>query len=198
MAKIQYFFGINSVFAYLAGGRLEEIAARRGADIIYRPIDLGGLFPRTGGQPLAERHPARQAYRLQDLRRQARKMKLDLNERPAFWPANPAPASYAIIAAQSAGGGDVGMLVRSLLRAQWAEDRDVASDEVIRDCLAKNDFAPDLADRGMLSAAEAYGRNLEDAVSAGVFGSPFYVVGEEMFWGQDRLDDLSEHLAGRL
>lgn len=198
MARIDYFFGINSAYAYLAGTRLEEIAARRGADIVYRPVDLGALIPRTGGVAVADRHPSRLDYRLQDIRRQAKKAKLDLNERPAFWPANPAPASYAIIAAQAAGGGDTGMFVHGLFRAQWAEERDVASDEVIRDCLAAAGFDPSLADKGLLSGAEAYARNLEDAVAAGVFGSPFYVVGEERFWGQDRLEDLSAHLAGRL
>ena len=59
-------------------------------------------------------------------------------------------------------------------------------------------FAANTADRGMLMAAEAYAANLEDAVSRGVFGVPFYVIGEQKFWGQDRLGDLDLHLAGKL
>jgi 2-hydroxychromene-2-carboxylate isomerase len=59
-------------------------------------------------------------------------------------------------------------------------------------------FAANTADRGMLMAAEAYAANLEDAVSRGVFGVPFFVIGEQKFWGQDRLDDLELHLAGKL
>ena len=70
---------------------------------------------------------------------------------------------------------------------------------MIRAALEANGFDPDLADKGMLSAAEEYARNLEDAVSAGVFGVPFYIVdGSERFWGQDRLDDLDLHLSGKL
>ena len=85
-----------------------------------------------------------------------------------------------------------------MLRALWAEDRDIADDEVIRDLLSRYGFDPRLADSGLLLGAETYADNLERAVGSGVFGSPFYVVGEARFWGQDRLDDLDAHLAGRL
>lgn len=195
MATIDYFFFTVSPFAYLAGTRLEEIAARHAADIVYKPVDVGALFARTGGTPLAERPPSRRAYRLQELRRHSARTGLPLNEAPAHFPTNPAPSSYAIIAAQAAGGGDMGALVHGILRACWAEERDIAEDAVIRDCLAGAGFDPALADRGLLAGAEAYARNLEEAVDRGVFGSPFYVVGEELFWGQDCLDDLDAHLA---
>ena len=70
--------------------------------------------------------------------------------------------------------------------------------EDIRAALAANGFDPAVADRGMLMAAETYAANLEDAVAAGVFGVPFFVVGDQRFWGQDRLDDLDLHLQGKL
>jgi len=89
-------------------------------------------------------------------------------------------------------------LVAALGRALWAEGRDISDDEVIRAALAEQGFDPRVADRGMLAAAEAYAANLEEAVARGVFGVPFLIAGEQMFWGQDRLDDLDLHLAGRL
>lgn len=198
MAHIDYYFATVSPFTYLAGTRLEEIAARHGATITYKPLDVVALFGRTGGQAPKDRHESRKAYRLQEMRRQAAKAGLKLNLQPMFWPTNPAPSSYAVIAAQSAGGGDLGALVHGITRACWAEERNIAEDEVIRDALQAAGFDPGLADRGMLAGAEAYAANLEEAVSRGVFGAPFYVVGEEMFWGQDRLDDLDLHLAGKL
>ncbi|RBI72680.1 2-hydroxychromene-2-carboxylate isomerase [Roseovarius sp. TE539] len=199
MAHIDYYLSTLSPFAYLAGTRLEEIAARHGATITYKPLDIMALFARTGGTPPAERHPSRQAWRAQDLPRQARKLGLPLNPQPAHWPTNPAPSSYAIIAAQGAGGGDVGGLVHSILRACWAEERDIAEDNVVRDCLAAAGFDPGLADSGLLSGAETYAANLEEAVAAGVFGSPFYVTdGGQVFWGQDRLEDLDLQLSGKL
>ena len=86
---------------------------------------------------------------------------------------------------------------RGFLRAVWAENRDIADDAVIRDVLAANGFDPAIADKGLFVGAEQYGRNLEDAVAAGVFGAPFYVVREtgQKFWGQDRLTFLADHLA---
>ncbi len=199
MAHIDYYFSTLSPFAYLAGDGLERIAARHGADVIYKPLDIMALFARTGGTPPAERHPSRNVYRAQELARQATKRGMALNLKPAHWPTNPAPSSYAIIAAQNAGGGDTGALVQSVLRACWAEERDIAEDAVVRDCLAWAGFDPALADSGLLSGAETYAANLEQAVEAGVFGSPFYVADSgQMFWGQDRLEDLDMHLDGRL
>ena len=199
MAHLDYFFATVSPFTYLAGKRLEEIAERHGATITYKPLDILALFSRTGGTPPLERHPSRQEYRLQDLARRARKAGLPINLRPTIFPINPAPSSYAVIAAQKAGGGDMGELVHSILRAYWAEDRNIAEDEVIRECLEKAGFDPGLADSGLLSGAEEYARNLEEAVARGVFGAPFYITDDDQrFWGHDRLEDLDLHLAGKL
>lgn len=198
MPQIDYYFTPRSPFVYLAGQRLEQIAARNGATIAYKPLDPNALFPRTGGKVRAERHPSRNEYRDQDLARQARKLGLKIDIQPMFLGANTAPASYAIISAQRAGGGDLGGLVAAFARAVWAEGRDISEDEVVKATLSAHGFDPAVADRGMLAAAETYAANLEEAVSRGVFGVPFYVVGQEKFWGQDRLEDLDLHLQGKL
>lgn len=198
MAHIDYFFATLSPYAYLAGNRLEKIAAKHGATITYKPFDLISGFGRTGGQPPKDRHPSRQEYRAMELTRQAKKLGMPFKLQPAFWPTNGAPSSYAIIAAQ-AEGGDVGKLCQLIMHAVWAEDRDIAQDDVVRDCLAKAGFDPALADKGLLQGADTFARNLEEAVERGVFGAPFYIVDDgQKFWGQDRLEDLDLHLAGRL
>lgn len=196
--QIDYFFATISPFVYLAGTRMEAIAARHGVTIVYKPLDGPALFPRTGGQVLAERHPSRKAYRLQELRRQSKKLGMPLNLQPAFFPVNPAPSSYAVISAAKAGGGDLGGLVHGFTRAVWAENRNIADGDVVQNILGAHGFDPALADRGMLASAETYVANLEEAVSRGVFGLPSYLVGDELFWGQDRLDDLDLYLSGNL
>lgn len=197
MPHIDYFFATISPFTYFAGNGLEKIAQKHGATITYKPLDLFALFDRTGGTRLPDRHPSRLEYRLQELDRNAKLTGLPLNPKPAFVPVNPAPSSYAVIAAQSAGGGDVGALVQSFLRGVWAEDRDIADDDVIRDCLTKAGFDPGLADSGLLAGADTYASNLEEAVNRGVFGAPFYVTDtDQRFWGHDRLDQLDASLAG--
>ncbi|WP_417700866.1 2-hydroxychromene-2-carboxylate isomerase [Pseudophaeobacter sp.] len=197
MAVIDFYFSTLSPYAYLAGTRLEEAAERQNATINYKPLDIIALFGRTGGTPPKDRHISRQEYRVIEMQRQAKKNGLVLNLKPAHWPTNPAPSSYAIIAAQAAGGGDMGALVHGILRAVWAEERDIAQDDVIKACLQDADFDPALADSGLLAGAETYAQNLEDAVNAGVFGVPFYITEDgARFWGQDRITDLEEHLAG--
>ena len=195
--QIDYYLATISPYTYLAGTRPAEVAERHGATLSYRPLDIMGLFARTGGTPPGERHPNRQEWRLQELRRQAAKLGMPINVKPAHWPANPAPSSYAIIAAAADGSGDVGALVAGITRACWAEERDVADADVIGDCLEEAGFARGVADRGQVTSADAYARNLEQAVAAGAFGAPFFVVGEERFWGQDRIEDLDAHLAAR-
>ena len=129
----------------------------------------------------------------------ARKLDMPFNLQPAHWPTNPAPSSYAFIAASKAGGGDIGALAAAFTRACWAEEKDIAQDDVVRACLTSAGFDPDLANSGLLEGAEEYAANLEEAVSAGAFGAPFYITDDgARFWGQDRIADLDLHLAGKL
>lgn len=200
MAQIDYYFSLLSGFAYQAGDRLEKIAAKHGAVINYKPYDIITLYDRLGAPKPADRPEGRKIYRTQELTRLAKKTGLPLKLDAAFWPTNAAPASYAVIAAANAGGGDIGAMIASLNRAMWAEDKDIADDAVITAALKEGGFDPMLSMTGMLAGAETYARNLEDAHAAGVFGSPFYIVTEtdERFWGQDSLEDLDLHLAGKL
>ena len=196
MAPIDYYLATISPFTYLAGPEFEKIVAKHGATVTYKPLDIMGLFGETGGIPPGQRHVNRQEYRLQDMRRRALVTDLPFTIKPAHWPTNIAPSSYAIIAAQNA-GGNVGALVQALTKASWADDKNIAEDDVIRACLEETGFDPPLADSGLLEGADTYARNLEEAVAKGVFGAPFFISDkDERFWGQDRLNDLDRHLSG--
>lgn len=195
--QIDYYFATISPFTYLCGTRPGEIAAKHGATLTYKPLDIMGLFGRTGGTPPKDRHDSRKEYRLVEMRRAAAKLDMAINLQPAHWPTNPAPSSYAIIAAAKDGSGDVAALVAALTRACWAEERDIAEDEVIADCLEASGFDRGLVNAGLMEGADVYARNLEEAVAAGAFGAPFFIVEGEKFWGQDRLDDLDAFLTAR-
>ncbi|MEW9919659.1 2-hydroxychromene-2-carboxylate isomerase [Marimonas sp. MJW-29] len=198
MPQIDYFFATLSPYCYLAGTRLEVVAEKHGATINYKPFDIIAAFSRTGGTPPKDRHPSRQEYRAQELTRQAKKLGMKFNLQPAHWPTNGAPAAYAFIAAQNAGGGDLGKLAHVITRSVWADEKDIAQDDVIRACLTETGFDPALADSGLLQGAETYAANLEEAVERGVFGAPFYFVDDQRFWGQDRIADLDLYLSGKL
>ncbi|WP_298561207.1 2-hydroxychromene-2-carboxylate isomerase [uncultured Aliiroseovarius sp.] len=198
MGHIDYYFTVLSPWAFFGGKRFAQIADKHGVSVTFKPVDIGQLFTRTGGQLPKDRHPSRMEYRMQELKRWSKALDMPINLNPAHWPTNGAPASYAIIAAQNAGTGDVGALVDALMRSIWMDEKDIAEDAVIKDCLSEAGFDPSLADSGLLMGAETYARNSDDAVNAGAFGSPFYVCDDgEKFWGQDRLDLLDAHLAER-
>lgn len=190
MAHIDYYFTPLSPFAYLAGDGLERIAEKHGATIAYKPVNAARLMGETGGVPVAQRHPSRQAYRLQDLPRIAKRAGLPINLQPAYWPTDQSRAIAAVLGAE---GGDTGVLAQVLARACWAEDKDIADQAVIDAALVEAGFDPGAVD---YAAGAAQVEPLTDeALAAGVFGFPFYIVGGEKFWGQDRLPYLDDHLA---
>lgn len=192
MVNIDYFFTVLSPWVYLAGDRLERIAAARGATLTHKPVNLASVFEATGGLPLGKRHPSRVAYRAQELRRAVAATGAPFVTKPAHWPTN-ADAAHAAIAAMQAAGGDAGALTRRLSRAIWAEERDIADRTVIAEALAG--ISGDPAALAWSDGEAIVAANTDEAIARGVFGAPFYIVGEEKFWGQDRLEALDAHLA---
>ncbi|HEY9317135.1 2-hydroxychromene-2-carboxylate isomerase [Achromobacter deleyi] len=196
MKTIDYYFWMNSDWAYLGADRLEALAARQQAVIRYLPVDLPDVYSRTGGVLLGQRSPERQAYRVAELARWCRKLGIHVNPRPAHMCPDAGLASRIVIAADLA-GTPVPALYKAILKAQWVDEQDISDPAVLRGVLERLGLP---ADR-LLTAAQApaidaaYRRNTDDAVKAGVFGSPSYVFRGEVFWGQDRLDMLEETLA---
>lgn len=194
MLQIDYYFTVISPFTYLAGTRLEAVAAKHGASIRYKPMRIGAIFAEMGGTPPAKRHPSRVAYRLQELQRLARAAAAPITLAPAHFPTDEAPASRALIAAQEA-GFSIGLATHAVLRAVWAEEKDVADPSVVRAALESGGVRWSAIEPHLAAAEAAFEQNTADAIAAGVFGSPFYVIGEERFWGQDRLSFVDSHLA---
>lgn len=186
---VTYYFSVISPFSYLAGVRLEAAAARHGVAIEYKPVDIMTVFRETGGTPVAQRHPARQAYRLLELRRVAVHRGLPINVQPAHFPADQRPASRAILAARDF-DGDLGILVHSCMRAVWAEERDIAAESEVASILTHVGYD---APRVLAAAAAqdaAFDALTREAVDGGIFGMPSYVFDGEIYWGQDRLEYL--------
>jgi len=196
MARIDYFYSLASPFTYLADDRLERIANRHGAEIVHKPCDIAHVFSQTGGVPPAKRHPSRQAYRLQELRRLPKAVGMTLNVHPKFWPVDATQASLTVIAAAGQ-GENASALSRAFLRACWAEERDIADPHTIDRIVSTTcgDAAAAIIEAAP-AQKPAFDANTAEALARGVFGAPFYIVGDERFWGQDRLDHLDRHLAG--
>lgn len=193
---IDYFFSLLSPYAYLGGRRFVELAARYGATVRYKPVQGGPLFAATGGIPLPQRSPQRRAYRLQELRRWSDHLGLPLNLHPRHFPTDESLAARMVIAAD-AEGIPCGSFHIAVLRAVWAEDKDVADRAVLTGLAAECglDAAALIAAADRSDLAARHEANTREAIDRGVFGMPSYVLGDEIFWGQDRLDFLERALA---
>jgi 2-hydroxychromene-2-carboxylate isomerase len=194
---IHYFFAPHSPWAYLGHARLLKLGAQYGAMIEPKPLDLGAVFSETGGLPLAKRPPARQAYRLQELERWSDYLGLPLNPHPKFFPVDQTPAALLLIAAREEQGADQALqLAGAVMRAVWAEEQDIADAATLARLASDTGF-----DGAALVAASQepavraiLGKFTQQALEAGVFGSPWYVVDGQGFWGQDRLDFVERQL----
>ena len=195
---VDYYFAPQSPWAYLGHQRLAEIAARTGADLRVMPIDLGGkVFPISGGLPLGQRAPQRQAYRLLELQRFSQHLGAPLNLKPRYFPVGGDDAARLIIAADLACGSAAAMDVAgALLAACWAQERNIADEKVLAQLLQEQGLPAALLEQSHSQAVQVrYETYTQQAIDAGVFGAPSYVIDGEIFWGQDRLDFVERVLA---
>ena len=199
MSKVcQYFFASHSPWTYLGHERFIAIARANGAQIEVRTFDLGKVFGVSGGLPLAKRAPQRQAYRLTELARWADFLGMPLNVQPKFFPVSPDAAAKLIIAARLSHGVETALaLSQAIMRGLWAEERNIG-DEATLIAIAGScelEGAQLLKTSQTASVQAEYDRNTAEGTAAGIFGSPWYILGGESFWGQDRLDFLARAMS---
>jgi 2-hydroxychromene-2-carboxylate isomerase len=196
MKTIDYYFSPASPWTYLGHQRLIGIAARHQAAIRIRPVDLGRIFPGSGGLPLGQRAPQRQAYRLVELRRWANYLQLPLNLQPKYFPTPVQDAARLIILADERHGPAPALhLMQAIMRGVWAEDRNIADAATLAE-MADRCGLPGSKLVTELDGADArYAEFTQQAIAAQVFGAPWYTYLGEPFWGQDRLDFLDRALA---
>jgi 2-hydroxychromene-2-carboxylate isomerase/ADP-ribose pyrophosphatase YjhB (NUDIX family) len=192
-ATIEFFFDVASPWTYLCALQLPAIARRAGATLAWRPFLLGGVFKLTGNPPPVIVPPKRQWQRL-DLERTAQRVGAAFQRNPHF-PINTLKLMRGAIAAEELGCFDA--YVATVFRAIWAEGRNMGDEAVVRAALteARLDAGAVLARAETPLVKEQLKANTAEAVSRGAFGSPTMFVGDEMFFGQDRLGDLEAALS---
>jgi len=193
---VDYYLSLNSPWTYLGHERFMAIAAKAGAAVRLWPVDFSVIFPSTGGLPVGKRSPQRQAYRLQELARWRDFLGVPLNLHPAHWPADDGVATGLVMAARD-DGLDAARLAGAFMRAVWAEERDIGDEATALAIAAEQgvDGAPLLA--RVADRLAQRDRDSRDAIEKGVFGAPSYVIGDQIFWGQDRLDFVERALGRR-
>jgi carboxymethylenebutenolidase len=197
MAKVvDYYFSPMSPWTYLGHARFTEMLARHGAQVKVKPVDYGKVFPVSGGLPLKQRATQRQAYRLVELRRFRDHLSVPLHLEPKFFPVPTEEASVLIIAAdQQRGAGAAMNLAGAILRACWAEERNIGDSQTLAQIAAEQGLDADQLKGKLAQARSAYDSYTQEAIERQVFGAPTYVLDGEPFWGQDRLEFLDRALA---
>ena len=197
MTAVQYFFAPQSPWTYLGHQRFWDIARQHGAQVEVLPVDLGKVFPLSGGLPLGKRAPQRQAYRLVELQRFADFLHAPLKLQPSFFPVAGDDAARLIIAVDLHDGTEAAMdIAAAVQRAVWVEERNIAVEATLAQLLVERELpARRLEEAHAQAVQERYETNTQRAIDASVFGAPSYVIDGEMFWGQDRLDFVERRLA---
>ncbi|MFN3764747.1 MAG: 2-hydroxychromene-2-carboxylate isomerase [Aliihoeflea sp.] len=192
---IDYYLIGSSPYAYLGHKALHEIAARHGATIRYKPIDIMGVWANSGSVPLGQRTPLRQRYRRIELQRFREMRGLMLNLEPKFFPVDSALADRVAIALVDAGADPSGYLWR-VHEGVWAKDENIADRGQLGAYLAAegHDAQAILAAADTAQAEDRRQANTQAAASSDAVGAPVYVLDGEPFWGQDRLDLLDAML----
>ena len=201
MIEVSCFYSLSSPWAYFAGPKQQDIVRRHQVKLVLKPYDFQEVAPRTGGVPLRTRPEPRRSYHALELDRWRKHLGMPLQLTPKHYPADGQPPGWnkppgwMVIAAQER-GLDAQRLSHALLRALWAEERNT-SDRKVRIAVADENGMPG----AVLAAAEEsapvqkrYREYSDEAERLGVFGAPTYVLKDERFWGQDRLDFLDRAL----
>ncbi len=194
---VHYFLAPQSPWTYLGHARFVRLATAAGAQVLLRPMDLGGkVFPVSGGLPLAQRAPQRQAYRLVELARFRDHLGLPMNLKPKYFPVAGDDAARLIIAADQLDGSAAALrLTGAVLAAVWAQERNLADSTTRAELLAECGLpAQRLQDAAAPQVQASYERYTQEAIAANVFGAPSWVIDGEVFWGQDRLDFVQRRL----
>ena len=194
---IDYYLAPQSPWTYLGHERFARMADAASATVNVMPVDLGGkIFPVSGGLPLGQRAPQRQAYRLVELARFRDALQMPLNIKPRHFPVPGDQAARMIIAVDQAAGSAAAMrFAGAVLAAVWAQERNIDDHDTLVQLLVENALPASIADAAKAAEVQVlYESYTQRAIDHGVFGSPSYVIDGEIFWGQDRLDFVERKL----
>ena len=183
-SKVEFFYDYVSLYSYLAASQVESL----GGEVVYRPMLLGAVMQASGNRPPGTVE-AKRIYMMQDVERWTRHYSLPWKMNPTF-PQNTLKALRLALVAQRE--GEFMPVHRALFSAMWVEEKDLGDDAVLGAIAAGAGLDIEMtADPAIKEALKA---NTDEAVARGAFGAPTFFVGDEMFFGNDRLDFVREAL----
>lgn len=191
---LEFYFDVGTPTTYLAYKALPAVLERTGAGVDYIPFLVGAVMKATGNSPPMT-VPAKGRYMLMDMQRAAKRIGCAFRMNPNF-PVNTLAVQRGAVVAKAE--GRLIAYLDAMFDAMWAEARDLGDPGVVAAVLTDAGFDPAhiaarIEEPGIKETLKA---DTERAVERGAFGAPTFFVGDEMFWGHDRLDHVEEALAG--
>ena len=192
---IDFYFDFSSPYGYFASAKIEALAATYGRSAVWRPILLGAVFKITGQQPLPT-IPLKGSYASHDLARSARLFGVPY-KMPEKFPVSGTAPSRAFYWVSDRDPALAKQLAQALYHAYFAEGRDISSPEITANVAARLGLEKDQVLQALNDPAvkERLKTEVDAAIERGVFGSPFFIIDKEPFWGSDRLDQVERWLA---
>lgn len=190
-SALEFYFDFSSPYAYIASEEIEALAERHGRDLQWRPTLLGAVFKVTGSAPLIQLHPSRARYSMRDIARSAAFAAVPYKQ-PATFPVATVAAARAVIWLQQQGSPQLAPFIHAVFRAYFVSGRDIGDAAVVMEIAQAVGLDVAALTSGVQSDAikDALRAEVERSIARGVFGAPTIFVDGEMFWGQDRLEQV--------
>jgi 2-hydroxychromene-2-carboxylate isomerase len=194
-APLDFYFDLSSPYGYIAAHKIDDLAAKHGRTVNWRPLLLGVAFKQTGGAPLTEL-PLKGDYAKRDIPRSARFHDVPFRM-PAVFPISTHVPARIVLWARNQEPAAAARAAKALYQAYFRDGLDISKPETAAEVAGEAGFDASQARAAVDDPAikDALKREVDMAIAAGVFGSPFVIVGGEPFWGLDRFDQLERWLA---
>ena len=200
MVTLEYFMSPGSPWSFMGHQRFIEIVNKFNVNVNMYPVNYGEIFPLSGGVPVSKRPIQRQKIRLQELKRWGDFLKINLNLEPKYFPSKSLLPSLIIIASKRKNINQAFNLANNIMNALWVENLNIDDEETLVNILKKMDLdANEILNYAKSKDCEEEMKSgTKFAIEKNVFGAPTYIVNDQIYWGQDRLDFVERHLSSLL
>ncbi|MGY9026229.1 MAG: DsbA family protein [Candidatus Puniceispirillales bacterium] len=200
MVTVEYFMSPGSPWSFMGHQRFIEIVNKFNVNVNMYPVNYGEIFPLSGGVPVSKRPIQRQKIRLQELKRWGDFLKINLNLEPKYFPSKSLLPSLIIIASKRKNINQAFNLANNIMNALWVENLNIDDEETLVNILKKMDLdANEILNYAKSEECEEEMKSgTKFAIEKNVFGAPTYIVNDQIYWGQDRLDFVERHLSSLL
>ena len=196
MKKIEYYMSHGSPWTFLGHKRINKIASENDYELIIMPVNYGKVFPATGGLPVNKRPIQRQKYRLQELIRWSKFLGVKLNPNAKFFPSKSMLPSLAIISAKLLNYENVMDIAYKIMEGLWIKEMNIDDPQNLKKILTRFiKTADEVIDFSESKQVEKeMNEYTKEAIDLAVFGAPTYIINDQIYWGQDRLDFLERYI----